>query len=205
MIWCVAGAILLSVSNDKNIFITININHNSILDIVMYYMTYLGEGLMITGVLLVLWSVNVFRNTWYFITATLCNGLAPLISQVIKRSIAAPRPLSVFHDAGWIHMEASWDKLYHNSFPSGHTTGAFCMFCFLSFMLPPKMKWIGTIFLLLAIVVGYSRIYLAAHFFTDIYGGSIIGVTTTLLMFTMMSQYKTRFFDKQAAKAISGN
>ena len=35
----------------------------------------------------------------------------------------------------------------------------------------------------MAILVGYSRIYLSQHFFEDVYAGSIIGVVITIIVY----------------------
>jgi membrane-associated phospholipid phosphatase len=87
------------------------------------------------------------------------------------------------------------------SFPSGHTCTAFCLFCFLAFILTPRYKWLGLVFFILAMAVGYSRIYLAAHFFLDVYVGSIIGVIFTILVVAIMRQYPHYFYRKQRTQA----
>jgi membrane-associated phospholipid phosphatase len=39
-------------------------------------------------------------------------------------------------------------------------------------------------------MVGYSRMYLAAHFFLDVYVGSILGTVFTTVIFAMMNKYR---------------
>ena len=63
-------------------------------------------------------------------------------------------------------------------------------------------KW-GLLFFLLALSVCYSRLYLAAHFFDDVYAGSIVGAVTTTLIFSVMNKYKDRFFKKDTVKAYA--
>ena len=48
----------------------------------------------------------------------------------------------------------------------------------------------GTVYLLLGLVAAWSRIYLAQHFFIDVYVGSIIGTTTSLLLYVIFEQKK---------------
>ena len=59
------------------------------------------------------------------------------------------------------------------SFPSGHTLvsfeGAVCMWCF-------DRRW-GAPALVLAGLIGFSRMYLFVHFPTDILGGLVLGIT----------------------------
>jgi membrane-associated phospholipid phosphatase len=47
----------------------------------------------------------------------------------------------------------------------------------------------GPVFLLIAILVGYSRMYLSEHFFEDVVAGSVIGfVLTTLWLWWLDSR-----------------
>jgi membrane-associated phospholipid phosphatase len=46
-----------------------------------------------------------------------------------------------------------------------------------------KNNFLKTGFLLLALLIGYSRIYLSQHFLEDVYGGSIVGTVTTFFIF----------------------
>ncbi len=192
--WVIAGGICLGWYDKQELFAAVNMRHTPFLDIVMYHVTRIGEGAVITVVLLVLMGVGVFRNWWYFFTALLCNAVPPLIIQVMKRIYEAPRPLRYFNDAAWIHISADWPRLYHNSFPSGHSSGAFSFFCFLACFLPRKYRAAGMVFFLLALIVAFSRIYLTAHFFSDIYAGSIVGTCLTLLFLIVMNYFRPRFF-----------
>lgn len=195
-IWVVVGGMLLITQGDEAVFRFINLKHSGFLDVFMYRSTMLGEGAVITVVLLLLLAISKFRNWWYFTAAILSNIVPSLIIQAIKRSVGAPRPLKYFAEADWIHTLPAWPRLMENSFPSGHTTGAFCFFTFLSFILPPKYRVVGIIFFLCALIVAYSRIYLAVHFLLDVYVGSIIGTGFVSLVFAVMTRYQSAFFKK---------
>lgn len=96
-----------------------------------------------------------------------------------------------------------------NSFPSGHSTSAFCLF-FCLCIISPKV-WQKIFFFCLAILIGFSRVYLSQHFFEDIYVGSIIGVGFSFTIFyihflllpkfsfklTKLEQSITKVFKKQ--------
>ena len=92
-----------------------------------------------------------------------------------------------------------WPVLMKNSFPSGHTTGAFSLMCFLSFMLPARYRPWGIVLFFIALMVAYSRLYLAAHFYEDAYVGSIIGGFGTLIIYTIMKRYQPYFFKNKNA------
>lgn len=196
VIWVVVGALLLLAFDKEQLFSSINGHHTSFSDVLMYYITYMGEGGFITIVLLLLLGIGSFRNWWYF-TAALCSNVIPaFITQFIKHRANAPRPLKYFNEARWIHTLPEWPRLMEHSFPSGHTCGAFGLFCFLALLLPYRYRVFGLLFFLLAILVAYSRMYLAAHFFIDVYVGSIIGTTFTLLINLLMKRFSHLFFKR---------
>ena len=70
------------------------------------------------------------------------------------------------------------------SFPSGHTTVAFCIFFGLALIIPNKK--IGAALIVLASLVGFSRTYLSYHFLMDLVAGSFLGVSTALGMFYIL-------------------
>jgi membrane-associated phospholipid phosphatase len=72
--------------------------------------------------------------------------------------------------------------LLRHSFPSGHTCAAFSLFTFLSLLASARYQPLGLLFFILAALVGYTRMYLAAHFFADVYAGSILGTIGTILL-----------------------
>ncbi|MBV9947590.1 MAG: phosphatase PAP2 family protein, partial [Myxococcales bacterium] len=69
------------------------------------------------------------------------------------------------------------------SFPSGHAAGSFCVAAFLALGLPggpPRRRtWrravMGVLVTCLAFLVALSRVYLGAHFPTDVAAGSLLG------------------------------
>ncbi len=195
--WVIIGGAIQLLYTQEEIFKAINGTHNDVLDHLMYYGTYVGEGAVISSVLLVLmFLIPSLRNWWYFTAALLSNVIPSLLTQVIKRSINAPRPLNVFNEAGWIHILPDWPRHMSNSFPSGHTCGAFTFVTFLALLLWPRYKYFGIVLFLLGLLVAYSRVYLAVHFFKDVYVGSIIGTVATLLIVALMNRYKSLFFKK---------
>jgi len=196
VIWVVAGAILLLSTGDVAIFRYINQHHTPSLDVIMYYSTMLGEGAVIALVLLVLMGKSSLRNWWYFTAALLSAVLPSLITQLVKRSIDAPRPLKFFNGADWIHLLPHWPRHLEHSFPSGHTCGAFAFLTFLALLLPSRYRPWGLLLLILGLLVAYSRIYLAVHFMRDVYVGSILGTGFTLLVIALMNRYRTVFFKK---------
>ncbi len=191
--WVVVGGALLLLFTKEQLFHAVNSHYSSATDVLLYYMTWLGEGWFIVVLLLVLLSVSRFRNLWFFITVTLCSVIPLAIQQGLKEYYKAPRPRAYFPDVTSMHFLPNWPSLVNNSFPSGHSEGAFSFFCLASLLIPEKYSKFGLLFFLLAIGVCYSRIYLTAHFFEDVYAGSIIGGITTTLVYSVMYVLKGRF------------
>lgn len=195
-IWVVGGGIALTVSDKETLFKTFNTNHTSFLDSIMLGVTTLGEGWFITVALLVLFGYSSFRNGWYFITAAAATTLPSVFTQILKSHFGAARPLKYFNEAAWIHTLPEWPRLMERSFPSGHSCGAFSLYTLLSMLLLPRYKWLGSILFIFAISTAYSRMYLAAHFFEDVYAGSIIGTCIATMVVIIMNGLSPYFFKR---------
>jgi undecaprenyl-diphosphatase len=68
------------------------------------------------------------------------------------------------------------------SFPSGHTTAAFCIAVMIALTIPH----LSVIAISIAIAVGISRMYLGVHFPSDVLVGMLLGSITSLSVFLLM-------------------
>ncbi|MCQ2344261.1 MAG: phosphatase PAP2 family protein [Paludibacteraceae bacterium] len=132
-------------------------------------------------------AIMLIAKMWKGAMLTLAQIIATIIVQPIKHIMHHPRPLTVFKDANidlpivdGVHMHA-W-----NSFPSGHTAAAFALMFGIAILLPKW--WQKTLCLVIAIMAGYSRIYLSQHFIDDVVAGSIIGVVSVLIAMIFFSK-----------------
>jgi membrane-associated phospholipid phosphatase len=160
----------------------------SFLDTIMPYITDIGDGITITiaCLLLLAW------NRRYAVYTGLGCATAGLVVQALKviEHDGYYRPVAYFK---WhapdvqLHFVSGIEQHYNNSFPSGHTTAIFA-FCFACALL--VRKWYYQVgLLLLAVLVGYSRMYLSQHFLIDVIIGSLIG---TISCVYFMALYKKK-------------
>ena|ERR1700733_1037409 len=156
--WVVVGAFLLIFYSRRDLFYTPNTHYSDLANMLLYYFTILGQGEVIIPVLLLLLLFRMFRNWYYIIQALLCNLVPFFIQQILKSVFNHPRPRLLFYNRLWMHYLSNWPVYLERSFPSGHSTGAFSFFCFLSLLLMVKYKPWGLLFFLLAMLVCYSRI-----------------------------------------------
>ena len=143
-----------------------------------------------------------YRAGWsLFLASNLL--LSTLIVQPIKHLLRAPRPLVWFADnmPDAILPIVDGVKMNHwYSFPSGHTTTFFVLFFTLSLVVMNSKlrgkKFYSIVFFLLAVFGAYTRIYLSQHFAVDIFGGILVAITTTLLLYFFYAKrlQNTRFW-----------
>lgn len=150
-------------------------------DSFFYYITYLGDGVMAVVILLGLLLYNV-RSSIYaacaVISASLCSTL--LKFQFFSD---ANRPSFVFKYFERIPLKIveGTDLYIHNSFPSGHSTQAFCILMCIAFITPNK--FVKVLLFFMALLTAFSRMYLSQHWLEDITAGSFIGMSFSILFY----------------------
>ena len=61
------------------------------------------------------------------------------------------------------------------SFPSSHAANHFAIATFFFYLLSSKRNWLKGLFVIWALAIAYSRVYVGVHFPTDVLIGGIIG------------------------------
>ncbi len=106
---------------------------------------------------------------WAFIVVAV--GLPGLFTAVIKRLIGRARPELLEDPEAALFMMNLLEHTYQ-SFPSGHATTAFGFGFVVAFMAP---RWLP-LALIYAVLVGFSRVAIGAHYATDAISGMAIGI-----------------------------
>lgn len=158
---------------------------NSALDPIMKTVTMLGNAgwfwLVLIAVLL------IFRKTRKIGLASLTAIVVNFVinNLLIKNLVSRMRPYEAV-----LGLERIIEKQSEYSFPSGHTSTAFAVSCMILFMLPKEKKWIGIIFLVLAAVISFSRLYVGVHYPTDVIAGALGGFLISLVLYLLIFRRK---------------
>jgi undecaprenyl-diphosphatase len=149
---------------------------NSWSDRIFVAITELGDSFVnicLSGaVLLVLLGKRCYRAAGYWAVTALV-GLAGV--QLLKWLIHSPRPIALYHGA----------SAY--GFPSGHTTMSVVLYGFLAILLARglsgTLRWgLFVSVFLISFIIAISRLYLGAHWLSDVLGGFFIGASWVALL-----------------------
>ncbi len=104
--------------------------------------------------------------------ALLSMAFAWLAVHAIRKGFPAPRPAAMGQGLQWLPHGVT------SSFPSQHAAGSFaCWWGLAGAGGNHRLRKLGAAFLLVAVVIAWSRVYLGLHFPTDLLGGALVGIT----------------------------
>ena len=177
-------ALILAFPNsvvDREFSEEIQEHQNPALDYFMKFVSWFGY--MPYSLISVLFTAAVFylfnyKKPALFILFTLVSGL---VSSSMKILVNRPRPTD--------SVVRIVEKANNQSFPSGHVVFYVVFFGFLALLMyhlmsiPKKLRLVAGVFaLLMVFAVPLSRVYLGAHWFTDVIGGFILGLLTLFIL-----------------------
>ncbi|MFA4942841.1 MAG: phosphatase PAP2 family protein [Patescibacteria group bacterium] len=153
------------VNFDQQVFIWITENRSILGTAIFSFFSFLGNWQFVILFLLVIVVILIVKKKFSFIVPLLLSVLgSAALTFLGKLYCQRPRPsISVFAETGY-------------SFPSSHATVAASLWLFLAFMMAGKgSKMFYIIALFLIILIGFSRIYLGAHYVSDVLAGYLVG------------------------------
>jgi membrane-associated phospholipid phosphatase len=178
LLWVIVGALLQVFYSPTGLMFWVNRHHNNFLDVFFRCVTFLGEDYVWLSLLIYFAFLNYFQKITKLkvMKLLIITWLAKIfVSVSLKNIFNLPRPMEVYQNSGREIYLVNGVELYHwQSFPSGHTMTAFAFACFVALILK-QPKW-GIFALFIAILVGYSRMYLFQHFPKDVFAGGIFGI-----------------------------
>lgn len=171
----ITGISLLFISDQVAGFISSNDHHSFGLNVLFINITFMGDSIFAVCLAAVLYFYFEKRQESRAILFTfLISGIT---IQLIKNLLSTQQPGLFFEAGRYLSSEGSVSP--HTGLPSGHTAMAFAIATVLIIMQKNK-KWQLPI-LAAAVLVGYSRIYLAQHSLQDILTGAFIGSVAGVL------------------------
>lgn len=148
----------------------------------MKFITFLASTKFITSIVILLFILSFFKGKLPLIINWIILGEV-FINNIIKVLVRRERPIII-------------NMVTENtfSFPSGHTMAAVVFYGFLIYLikkskLDKKYKILVSIILsLLIILIMMSRIYLGAHYFSDVIAGASLATSYLLLLIDILER-----------------
>lgn len=161
-------------------------NHirNPFLTKVLVFFTSLGNGGLLEYIPCFLCLVSKkYRKQGIQATSALFIQ-AVVVNCFIKKIVRRPRPYDVilgFEHLGKVQMDYS--------FPSGHTSAAFAVAIVFLLTMP---RHIGIAAVIVACVMGFSRMYIGVHYLTDVAAGALIGSVIGIMVVHVFKKYSNK-------------
>lgn len=180
-VYSLAGSVILLLHGKEETHLILNSYHTRSLDLFFKYVTHLGHGTLPIFAFMILLT---FRYSW-----GLAMGIAGLLMgvvvQFLKRSVFAGdhRPAMFFKKGGIAAIDGV-DLMLHHSFPSGHSATAFCIWILLALLF--RRYWTTYLFLGIALLAAFSRVYISQHFIQDTIVGGWIGLIISLAAYVFI-------------------
>ncbi|MGC4037637.1 MAG: phosphatase PAP2 family protein [Chitinophagaceae bacterium] len=170
------ATIFLFLTGKAGSFLSLNSYHPFALNVFFINYTFLGDGIFAICFILFFFYR---KKKPIAINLSIAFIVSSIFVQLIKNLVNAPRPILFFEKGQYLFFIDGITHGGHSSFPSGHTATAFAMATII--VLFTRSKVLQLFILLAALLVGYSRIYLAQHFLIDVIIGSAIGCLSAIL------------------------
>ena len=176
------GLIFLLTVGKATSFIELNPYHRSALDTFFICVTFIGDGRFAIVICLIYLVLRRWSRACQLISAFIVSAL---VAQILKNVFSMPRPKQFFTSGQYSYFIDGVTHIGFASFPSGHSTSVFAMATLLAIF--DNNKKGNVIYLVAAVAVGYSRIYLGQHFLGDVLVGSFIGLLAAIFIHWLFS------------------
>ena len=170
---------------------------NPILDQLMSWITYSANSTFIFLYLLVFSVIvgityhtkyirftpgNRFRSlrkiVKFMLYSSMIYGVTSGVTQILKEMTQRPRPYEVHQVRMTVALKKTTAGEEKESFPSGHAAGAFMMAAIIRRRFGKKMQFVYG----WAVLVALSRVYIGAHYPSDVIVGGFLGWLMAILV-----------------------
>jgi undecaprenyl-diphosphatase len=167
---------------DSNIVKTLNSFHNSFLDIVMVFISNIGEYAII-WLIIGLFLLMLDKKNGKFMFSTLIIALiieVAINDGILKNIFYRERPYLLFSELHHLGPDTM-----NSSFVSGHTASSIAIFL----VLIKFYKKMFYPFAFLVLLMIWTRFYLGMHYPSDILGGVAVGTLSAWLAFSISKKF----------------
>ena len=148
------------------------------LDTFFSLITHLGSEIVFMALAVVMyWCVN--KSQGLYLLSVGCLGTT--VNQFLKLACRVPRPW--VRDPNFTIVESARADATGYSFPSGHTQNAVGTFGCLA--MGAKRRWLQILFVVLAVLTSFSRMYLGVHTPSDVLVSAAIAAVMVLVMYPL--------------------
>ncbi len=192
----IVGALIILLTRRGDVVLLINKYSRVEWDSTIEFITDIGLG----GYMAMAASLLVFYKLRYAATGLLNLLVIGIFTNTLKELFKGifTRPLHYFLYDDFTRFIYTADINYFSTFPSGHSMTIFGMLAFFAFLV--NRRAISAILFTLAVLIGFSRIYLLQHFFLDVYAGAFLGICSLLITLWFTEKYlpflKKGIFDR---------
>ena len=161
---------------DHWLLLAINRAHAPALDRLMTYASDRSVWFAAYG-LLIIWLFDIFHGRTWRLLPLLIGAVAladGITSRLFKPYFGRLRPCHAPGLAGQLHLPDGCGGQF--GFLSSHAANSFALAVFLLLVLPAgRFRTLKIALVAWAFTLSYSRIYLAAHYPSDVLGGALVG------------------------------
>ncbi|MGQ8338026.1 phosphatase PAP2 family protein [Sunxiuqinia sp. A32] len=172
------GAVLLIILKHGDVVLWLNRYSKEELDGFVNILTDLGLGSFIVVVMVLLSFIRVRYALMGLVNLAFVGIFTNLFKKVLFPDRIRPLNYFLYDDFHRFLYQAELN--YHSSFPSGHTMTIFAAMSLIAYFVGNRI--VGGLMFFVALVIGFTRIYLLQHFFLDVFVGSVLGIISTLLV-----------------------
>ncbi len=183
LVGAVSGSSILSLIPliDNKIAIAITSIHNPVLTAVMKFITHAGNFVSILAIALIIYIY--FKDKRKNLKTVLLGIIASAVATyLLKLAVARPRPFES------LQITALVTESSKTSFPSGHAATSFALFASINRHFNSKVMKYS--FLVFALLVAFSRVYLGVHYLSDVISGALLGYTVSYLILKLEENKK---------------
>lgn len=153
------------------------------MDVFFKYITHLGDGAVAFLIAIVFLFINIRKSVYILLSYLGAAIVSSILKHLVYHDIYRPHFVFQYYVREKFKTVEGVDLIGFHSFPSGHALSAFALFFCLLFV--SRNHFLKVLFFALAVIAAYSRVYLSQHWLIDIYVGSIIGVSFSLLFYVL--------------------